>query len=560
MPWDDAETLDLFKQFMAWNRVIRVPEPSPQTGPLYLTDSARLSKTAQRRKRFDNHSLTGKDLRPSAATLRTKSTAGAPHRQMLTTATVASLRQRGLITSHEAAYIPYGEGHKLEMLVEKHFRKRPLLLAVDFEWSAPYDPEDHKEQYVAGPYRCYGVDVGIYSTGDFTLVVHHAQFNEDKWARPGPFQAKKGQRKEIHHNDNKWRFPACLRDVLNDEDVLCIGHTVKGDLTRVFKTFFEESADFTPTFCDVKTFWKATDKATYDKAKTRTLAYMMKAHVGLLLRKDPSIRRGEWRSMSVMSAESMQYAVLDALAALVLFRCHSGIANKKKKRIPKSQWRKPRQKKTTQVDPDAVTMDPPTSLTKYVHKRGNKTQSRIVRQPIVKKKSKKRKNPNSDKDTPVQSRTRSARAQQQLDAAPVAKRLRSSHLPQSAGAPASGTRSRTAQPFKRLIPFDPDNPEDGSVKMAFRTVENGGMLPAKLKNTSECGKFPTVDEHIRVLQMAGTDKLFRRLLVTPDAVLKKMTVYGMARWEACIQALAENDFGYPLFQERCLRLCPTVRL
>lgn len=76
--------------------------------------------------------------------------------------------------------------------------------------------------FATGPYTCYGCDVGIYSTGKFTIILHHAQFNQSKWARPGPYIAKNtkmSRRSEQHFPMNKWKLPDCILKLLTDEQV-----------------------------------------------------------------------------------------------------------------------------------------------------------------------------------------------------------------------------------------------------------------------------------------------------------------------------------------------------
>ena len=108
-----------------------------------------------------------------------------------------NLVKSGLFPNHVAFYINIeAQPRKVNHIVNKYFSKRPLLLAVDFEWEANYEPRNHP-RHQSGPYRCYGVDVGIYSTGSCTMVVHHGQWNEPLWGRPGPYRAKTKTNAEV---------------------------------------------------------------------------------------------------------------------------------------------------------------------------------------------------------------------------------------------------------------------------------------------------------------------------------------------------------------------------
>lgn len=174
--------------------------------------------------------------------------------------------------------------------------------------------------HVVKGYACYAVDVVTICTADATAVIHLCQFNHEKWGRPGPYVPKKNSSSEGEHFESaKWEAPKCLINLLNDEQVLCVGHTIQSDFTRVLRTFFPQGwTCFAPRFVDVKTLWKEADNNCYRASKKKTLAAMTKKRIKLVLPKPKSIRQGKWRSMGVMSRPALQYAALDAHAARVL--------------------------------------------------------------------------------------------------------------------------------------------------------------------------------------------------------------------------------------------------
>ena len=169
--------------------------------PRYVADPALIpdTKCDRRRRRFDNHSFSGKDARPSKQTLRAKASTARPTRPLKMCVTLTNLSKvSGMFRQHITFYVGlFTPENTFQTLFKKHFSERPLTLAVDFEWVANYDPEDHPVNHRHSVYRCYAVDVGIYSTGKCTMVVHHAQFNEHKWGKPGPYIAKKGKRPQV---------------------------------------------------------------------------------------------------------------------------------------------------------------------------------------------------------------------------------------------------------------------------------------------------------------------------------------------------------------------------
>ena len=169
--------------------------------PRYIVDPAmvRDTKNIRRRRRFDNHSFSGKDARPSQKTLRAKAITAAPTEPMKMCASLRNFtNEADMFHKHITCYVGnYTQEKRFRYLFDKYFTERPLTIAVDFEWVANYDPEDHPVNHRHSVYRCYGVDVGIYTTGKCTMVVHHAQFNENKWCKPGPYTAKKGKRPPV---------------------------------------------------------------------------------------------------------------------------------------------------------------------------------------------------------------------------------------------------------------------------------------------------------------------------------------------------------------------------
>lgn len=215
--WDDPDTLSLVKQFMecAAPSSLTLTPSSAGAQPHYVAPPRPESNASRRRRRFDNGTMSNKRLKPTQETLQARVSVAGP---VLCAATLNILHVRGLLPDHTAAYIGYGDDDKLQKLVDEHFADRPLVIGVDYEWRPNYDPSDHPV-HVSGPYMCYGVDVGVYTTGKFTLVVHHCQFNESKWAPPGPYIAKRGKKPEQHFNLKKWKFPKCLLDLMNDQQV-----------------------------------------------------------------------------------------------------------------------------------------------------------------------------------------------------------------------------------------------------------------------------------------------------------------------------------------------------
>ena len=102
-----------------------------------------------------------------------------------------------------------------------------------------------------------------------------------------------------------------------------MGHTIKADLTRVKNTFFKSDfTGFTPRYCDVKDLWKANDPTGFKKEKKRgskTLAGMMNKQ-GWLVSKDPLIRKGNWRTMEALPKAFYEYAVVDVLSTMLLYK------------------------------------------------------------------------------------------------------------------------------------------------------------------------------------------------------------------------------------------------
>lgn len=144
---DEPGAMECYKRFMSRlpNKMITVPaEP---VGPLIVRDKTldRESNSTRRRRRFDNCSLGGKDLRPSDETLRTEPTGASTItiRELRMHATLRNFKKRGLFEHHHSFYTGFVSDHKIEDLVVKHFSNRPLTLAVDFEWSSNYDPDEH---------------------------------------------------------------------------------------------------------------------------------------------------------------------------------------------------------------------------------------------------------------------------------------------------------------------------------------------------------------------------------------------------------------------------------
>ena len=170
--------------------------------PRYIVDPAmarRETRNTRRRRRFDNHSFSGKEAKPTQQTLREKATTEGPTTPLRMCVSLHNLAKVcGMFRGHITLYVgKYTEERKFQAMFDKYFTERPLTLAVDFEWVANYDPDDHPVHHRHSVYRCYAVDVGIYSTGKCTMVVHHAQFNEHKWGKPGPYIAKKAKRPQV---------------------------------------------------------------------------------------------------------------------------------------------------------------------------------------------------------------------------------------------------------------------------------------------------------------------------------------------------------------------------
>ena len=116
----------------------------PETGPLHVRDPEldRSTSSTRRRKRYDNHSMSGKSMRPNVDTLRTKPTENDSARMDMY-ASLRNFRRRGMFPRHKCVYMGITSYMKLENVINKYFRDRPLTVSVDYEWSANYDPEDH---------------------------------------------------------------------------------------------------------------------------------------------------------------------------------------------------------------------------------------------------------------------------------------------------------------------------------------------------------------------------------------------------------------------------------
>ena len=197
----DPDVQQMFASFMAPTPGSLTAQPQqPTPVPRYVADPRykRDNRSTERRRRFDNHSFSGDRMGLDVLTLREKAaSARQPKRPILKHASMRNFIKDGHFKTHVTYYIDIlFPSSKLQQIINMHFSKRPLFLAVDFEWEANYEPKDHPK-HPTGPYRCYGVDVGIYSTGECTLVVHHAQFNEKRWCRPGPYRAKAKKRPEV---------------------------------------------------------------------------------------------------------------------------------------------------------------------------------------------------------------------------------------------------------------------------------------------------------------------------------------------------------------------------
>ena len=127
-----------------------------------------------------------------------------------------------------------------------------------------------------------------------------------------------------HWNENKWNLGDCWTKLLTDKDVTCVGHTVKADFTRVLNTFFPENhQEFKPRYVDVVKMWELCDKQSFKKSRKKTLDHMM-LRLHWVLRKPKQIRQGVWRTMNVLDRPQLEYAVLDALSTLVLYKHYSG--------------------------------------------------------------------------------------------------------------------------------------------------------------------------------------------------------------------------------------------
>ena len=201
----DPGLQQMFQSFMAPvpGSLPAQPQQHGPVAPRYVADPRyeRDNRSTKRRRRFDNHSFSGDRMGLDALTLREKAaSARQPNRPILKHASMRNFVKDGEFKTHVTYYIGIlFPPRRLQYLIDTHFSKRPLFLAVDFEWEANYEPKDHPKN-PTGPYRCYGVDVGIYSTGECTMVVHHAQFNEKRWARPGPYRAKAKKRPEVRYH------------------------------------------------------------------------------------------------------------------------------------------------------------------------------------------------------------------------------------------------------------------------------------------------------------------------------------------------------------------------
>ena len=128
-----------------------------------------------------------------------------------------------------------------------------------------------------------------------------------------------------HWNENKWTLGDRWTKLLTDKGVTCVGHTVKADFTRVFNTFFPDNCnDFTPRYVDVTKLWQISNGESYRLTNKKTLDIMM-ANFNWVLRKNKNIRQSVWRTMGQLTILQMEYAVLDALSCLFLFRQYSGM-------------------------------------------------------------------------------------------------------------------------------------------------------------------------------------------------------------------------------------------
>ena len=123
--------------------IVTEPIMSPRytSNPNYDRDG----KHERTRKRFDNGTLSGKELTPSQEVIRCNAnSANSSSSAIRMHATYLNFQQAGLFPKHRASYIGNTTEHgKLEMLIAEHFSARPLILSVDFEWSTYYDPEEH---------------------------------------------------------------------------------------------------------------------------------------------------------------------------------------------------------------------------------------------------------------------------------------------------------------------------------------------------------------------------------------------------------------------------------
>ena len=127
-----------------------------------------------------------------------------------------------------------------------------------------------------------------------------------------------------HWDENKWNLGEHWTKLLTDKDVTCVGHTVKSDFTRVVNTFFPKNhQEFKPRYVDVVKMWQLCDKQSFKKSKKKTLAAMM-ARFNWVLKKPKTIRLGVWRTMNVLDLPKLEYAVLDALSTMFLYKKYSG--------------------------------------------------------------------------------------------------------------------------------------------------------------------------------------------------------------------------------------------
>ena len=143
----DSQVQNMFRQFMDTDTGYAPVVQDVSNTPRYIVDPAmarRETRNTRRRRRFDNHSFSGKEAKPTQQTLREKATTEGPTTPLRMCVSLHNLAKVcGMFRGHITLYVgKYTEERKFQAMFDKYFTERPLTLAVDFEWVANYDPDD----------------------------------------------------------------------------------------------------------------------------------------------------------------------------------------------------------------------------------------------------------------------------------------------------------------------------------------------------------------------------------------------------------------------------------